>query len=392
MNKKYNWAEHECRIACKRENPDFDFDNENDWDYGCSCYKSALKAYNSLIESLDKDGHSGYSFSVTKNILMRLIDGLPLTPITDADFDLKQFGIERGTEEYPAEHPAFLKEMGLKDNIQCPRKTSLFKQIALDGTVSYTDVDRAYYVDIENPSDTYNSSTRFLNEMFPITMPYMPKKEKYVIYTQTFLTDKKHGDFDTRGILYVITPDGKKVDVNIFETEGDDHKWKRITKDEYDKLLEKRIDKLNEKVADSLLWTLISNCGSDKEIEIKEEKYSKLSKEAKDKYFNDLSLKCKFFDNPDNWKYNTFSMHHALCTNNEDKYKDIPELKEIADYLKTILKSVDNVVSNSNMPLLEEVKNYLENASPEQLQQDWKEMEKFDDCGPLVKDFIENKE
>lgn len=35
-----DWAENECRIACKRENPEFDFDNERDWDYGGSCYKS----------------------------------------------------------------------------------------------------------------------------------------------------------------------------------------------------------------------------------------------------------------------------------------------------------------------------------------------------------------
>ena len=24
-----DWAERECRIACKRENPNFDFDNDN---------------------------------------------------------------------------------------------------------------------------------------------------------------------------------------------------------------------------------------------------------------------------------------------------------------------------------------------------------------------------
>ena len=40
----YSWAEQECRLACKKENPDFDFDSD-DFDYGCSCYKSALKAY-----------------------------------------------------------------------------------------------------------------------------------------------------------------------------------------------------------------------------------------------------------------------------------------------------------------------------------------------------------
>ena len=58
MSDMYSWAEQECRLACKRENPNFDFDS-NDFDYGCSCYKSALKAYNSLVE----DDHSGMSFS-----------------------------------------------------------------------------------------------------------------------------------------------------------------------------------------------------------------------------------------------------------------------------------------------------------------------------------------
>ena len=39
----YTLAEQECRLACKKENPNFDFDSD-DFDSGCSCYKSALKA------------------------------------------------------------------------------------------------------------------------------------------------------------------------------------------------------------------------------------------------------------------------------------------------------------------------------------------------------------
>ena len=60
----YEWAEQECRLACKKENPNFDFDSD-DFDYGCSCYKSALKAYTSLAV----DGLSGMSFSFTRDIL-----------------------------------------------------------------------------------------------------------------------------------------------------------------------------------------------------------------------------------------------------------------------------------------------------------------------------------
>ena len=55
----------------------------------------------------------------------------------------------------------------------------------------------------------------------------------------------------------------------------------------------------------------------------------------------------------------------------------------------TAFADIDDVISKAKkMTLLEEVKNYLENASPEQLQQEWKEMEQFDNCGPLVKDFL----
>ena len=46
------WAKNEVEIACKRENPDR---KEGEFDYGCACYESALKAFESLCE----DGHSG---------------------------------------------------------------------------------------------------------------------------------------------------------------------------------------------------------------------------------------------------------------------------------------------------------------------------------------------
>lgn len=45
------WAENEVAIACQRENPDR---KDGEWDYGCACYESALKAFRSLCE----DGHS----------------------------------------------------------------------------------------------------------------------------------------------------------------------------------------------------------------------------------------------------------------------------------------------------------------------------------------------
>lgn len=72
------WAKREVEFACKRENPNR---KEEEFDYGCACYESALKAFNCLME----DGHSGMSIGITKSILNRLIEGKCLTPIEDTE-------------------------------------------------------------------------------------------------------------------------------------------------------------------------------------------------------------------------------------------------------------------------------------------------------------------
>lgn len=322
-----NWAEQECRLACKRENPDFDFDSD-DFDYGCSCYKSALKAYKSLCE----DGHSGTSWGFTKNILIKLMEGQPLTPITDEDFFIVKSGIQFESDES-------LKERGLKSSLQCPRMHSLFRDETLDGKVIYHDNDRAYYVNVEDPSDTFHSWTGFLDEMFPITMPYTPEKGKYKIFAQTFLTDKKNGDFDTRGILYLETPKGEKVYVDIYETERDGE-WVRISGTEYNELLKKRIDKVSFRVADKILWTLISNSSQESEITRREKAYDTRDKKKKDKDIEKLRSLCRFFDHPENCKYNTFGMRQALCRGDEELYKDVPSLVKIASFLKKLLSEL----------------------------------------------------
>lgn len=71
-----DWAKREIEIACIRERGD---KNADEWDYGCACYESAYKAFQSLVE----DEHSRMNIRLTQNILNRLIEGKPLTPIED---------------------------------------------------------------------------------------------------------------------------------------------------------------------------------------------------------------------------------------------------------------------------------------------------------------------
>ena len=224
-----DWAEREIEIACKRENPDRE---EGEWDYGCACYESALKAFKSLLE----DGHSGFSIGLTKNILNRLIDGKPLTPIEDTDdvWD-DRLDMQRDYTSY-----------------QCKRMSSLFKDVYNDGRIEYHDNDRVVGFDIGNPDSYpyYNGLNRHIvNEMYPITMPYIPFDKPFEVYNESFLVDKGNGDFDTKGILYLIKPDGEKVDINRYFRlpklkEKDTYcGWVEISKEEYEERKARKIDR-----------------------------------------------------------------------------------------------------------------------------------------------------
>ena len=218
-----DWAENEVRIACKKEAPDR---KEGEWDYGCACYESAFKAFKSLME----DGHSGYSIGFTKNILNRLIDGKPLTPITDKDFYIPE------NDEIIGDSSEYLKSRGLKSHIQCPRMSSLFREEKLDGTIEYDDVNRAICIDINNPNISYynNFIVNIALKDFPIKMPYYPPSNEYEIYSEDFLTDKANGDFDTIGIFYMITPELQRIEINrYFNLDGNEPI--EISKEEYDK-------------------------------------------------------------------------------------------------------------------------------------------------------------
>ena len=203
-----DWAKREVEIACQRERGDT---SEEEWNYGCACYESALKAY----ESLMGDGHSGTSISITKNILVRLIEGKPLTPIEDTE----DVWIKCDENHY-----------------QCKRMSSLFKEVCPDGTVEYSAVDRYYCVDLDSPDVPYTTGVvcKIIDEMFPIKMPYIPSTRPYKVVCETFLVDPENGDYDTKGILYAINPDGERIEIGKYFAEKN-RRFVEIDKDEYER-------------------------------------------------------------------------------------------------------------------------------------------------------------
>lgn len=207
------WAKKEVEIASKRErgnNP------EDKWDYGVACYESALKAFESLLG----DGHSGMSIAITKNILNRLIEGKPLTPIEDTDDVWNK--CYRGNGDN-------------KTTYQCKRMSSLFKDVYDDGKVVYKDINRYYCINKNDPNISWNNGFigNIYNEMFPLTMPYTPSNKADLIVCDELLTDPKNGDFDTIAVLYIQRAHGERVEVNRYFKEGDTS-FIEISKDEYE--------------------------------------------------------------------------------------------------------------------------------------------------------------
>lgn len=192
----YEWAKKEVEIACKKENPER---KEGEFDYGCACYQSALKAFKSLTE----DGHSGMSIGITKNILNRMIDGLPLTPIEDTD-DIWNY-----THDLE-------KESGKV--YQCKRMYSLFKTIYSDGRIEYHDNDRIVCCDNSTGATYSIGFVKKIAEKYigKITMPYEPSTESIYVYTKDYLYNPKNGDFDTIAIYDLKMPDGNRVSINRY--------------------------------------------------------------------------------------------------------------------------------------------------------------------------------
>ena len=159
------------------------------------------------------------SISITKSILIRLIDGRPLNDIQDTEDVWNEVsGLSKDVKEY-----------------QCSRMSSLFKKVYPDGSVKYNDIHRSVCVNVDDPRNVFHGyGCRILDEMLPIEMPYSPSSKQYKIYCKEFLYDEDGGDFDTLGVLYAISPEGEKINIErYFKDVKGTPGWVEINSDEY---------------------------------------------------------------------------------------------------------------------------------------------------------------
>ena len=256
-----NWAEKEIELACKHAAKTGR--KEGEFEYKRACYKSALKAYNSLME----DGHSEASIQFTKDILNRLIDGKPIIQIEDTD-DIWLNGVNFG--DYVS--------------YQCSRMSSLFKKVYNDEHVEYEDINRIVCVDGKGLTYHNYFVRKIITELVgPVTMPYEPNINPIRVYTSDYLYNKKNGDFDILAIWRYVMPDGDEIPVHRFFKEVD-RGWKEISLKEF-KEIQLEINKNSkENIQEKYKKVALKNSKEDIQEKSKEDIQEKSKEDIQEKY------------------------------------------------------------------------------------------------------------
>jgi hypothetical protein len=160
------WAKNEVAIAMNKERKAANKDKDEGigLGYANSCYQSALKAYHSMCE----DGHSGMSWSITANILTRLLREAPLTPIEEDEDCWSNKNSLDGIQE------------------QCIRRFSLFRIKQPDGTYKYHDIDLVCtcYAKKDHFCTCSSRKGDLIAEKFfgpLIKFPYYPPTDRYQV-------------------------------------------------------------------------------------------------------------------------------------------------------------------------------------------------------------------
>lgn len=196
------WAEKEISLAseynCEYEDEDGSI-VECGYESRTKHLEIAMKMFRNIPEGCEP---LDFEMESIKCILNQLMSGKPLTPIEDTKDVWVSVDIKNDSKTF-----------------QCRRMKSLFKEIKEDGSVIYNDETRyhAIWIGHERMGWLHEKVVdKVMNELYPITMPYMPSDIGYRVYVEAFKADYKSESIDTIGIIYTITPDNKRKSINRY--------------------------------------------------------------------------------------------------------------------------------------------------------------------------------
>ena len=217
----------EYAIDCERKEA-IEENDDTFLDYIIECYRSALRAY----ETMAADGHSGMSWSLTRQILNRLMEGKPLKELNS---------YSDRPEEWGERSHWIVDDSAVFNNIRYP---ALSYRVNTSGKAIYHDTDRWVFEAPDCPNIPWNNGflSSYLDEKFPIQFPYNPITIH--VRVEEILTDPAHGDYDAQHIIDFADPEtGRKVCVDAYFEEVDGE-WKEIGKKKWYALRKKHGERL----------------------------------------------------------------------------------------------------------------------------------------------------
>lgn len=208
------WAENELK-KWNSENMSNEFSTKY-FEFSCIAAQSAFESLSSYNELMYRDT------DMAEYLLEQLLKYNPLTPVEDNE------------DIWHEINSKYLIDDSLKTVYQCKRMPALFKEIYHDGTVKYRDIYRYH----EIPMGKNNGAIRLvgslvdyvMNEIFPITMPYIPYKEPYYVYSEA-----SHRNPSIAAIRYIVTPSKQLVEINRYFKKEWNTDYIEITEDEYNR-------------------------------------------------------------------------------------------------------------------------------------------------------------
>lgn len=219
----------EYAIECERKEAG-DLNDYSFIDYIIECYRSALRAY----ETMAVDGHSGMSWGLTRQIFGRLAEGKPLKRLNSYH--------DRVEEWEERSEWAFDDEVVFSNT----RYPSLSYLRGVNGKELYHDTDRWVFEEVDRPNiPWYNEFlATYLDEKFPIQFPYWPIMIHVRI--EELLTDPAHGDYDAQRIIDFVDPEtGEVVKVDAcFALSDEEDKMVEVSKKKWYALRRKHAERL----------------------------------------------------------------------------------------------------------------------------------------------------
>ena len=158
----------------------------------------------------------------TKELLNKLVNREPLTPIVDEDNIWGRVSLDDNYKTY-----------------QCSRLTSLFKEVYNDGAIKYFDVNgyELYNLDPTLPKNDGACYNGFVNsvmdDLYPLEMPYAAPLKKPAVYFARFVSREESENIMIIGIISMVEPDGNHIKINKFYKFDDDSTPTPISRKEY---------------------------------------------------------------------------------------------------------------------------------------------------------------